>query len=92
MIKDTGGQAFASGSVQKSRARPGDPGSDWIEAVRSEPIYKGMTLRDYCAIKAMEAIIGKCGDYDPLTTGKTQASVSKLAYEFSDAMLEARKS
>jgi hypothetical protein len=88
MNKDTGGPAFASGAVRKARARPGDPGSDFIVTAREEPFHPGMALRDYCAIRAMEAIIAKCGAYEPISDDKTHATVSKLAYKFADAMIK----
>jgi len=52
--------------------------------------YGGMDLRDYFAAKALTAIIGKCGAYDAINESKTHKSVSKIAYEMADAMLEVR--
>ena len=46
---------------------------------------KGMTLRDYFAAKAMQAIIEKVGDWKYLSS-----AVSMYAYEFADEMLKAR--
>ena len=51
----------------------------------------GMTMRDYFAAKAMAEVIAKCAAYDPISEKKTQSLVSTLAYQFADAMLEARK-
>ena len=44
---------------------------------------QGMTLRDYFAAKAMQAILS---DADTFWAG-----AATLAYEYADAMLEARK-
>ena len=46
-----------------------------------EPGYAGMTLRDYFAAKAMQAMISKHGRED----------VARCAYIYADAMLAARK-
>lgn len=51
----------------------------------------GISRRDYFAAKAMAELIAKCAAYDPVSEKKTQSLVSKLAYQFADAMLEARK-
>ena len=50
------------------------------------PIYDGMTLRDYFAAKAMQSILVdiECGPDDV-------ASVVASAYIIADAMLERRK-
>ena len=51
----------------------------------------GMTLRDYFATKALQgAIAGILADGSPLVEGDP-AKFAKLAYQFADAMLEARK-
>ena len=49
--------------------------------------YNGMTLRDYFAAKAMQAIIGRSDSR--FTT--TPASVCDKAYQYADTMMEARK-
>jgi hypothetical protein len=64
----------------------------------------GMTLRDYFAAKAMQSIVGLADKIDAallavaceqlgLDPKKTSASrvVSAVAYNYADAMLEARK-
>jgi hypothetical protein len=48
---------------------------------------EGMTLRDYFAAKAMQAIIG-----DPKSKESTPAFVSEWAWKHADAMLKARES
>lgn len=56
-----------------------------------EGIGNGMTLRDYFAAKAMQAMLrvdtdnGRCRDY-PMLEG-----TAALAYRMADAMIEARK-
>jgi DNA-directed RNA polymerase alpha subunit len=47
-------------------------------------IAKGMTLRDYFAAKAMQGFAA-----DPDTTGPAEV-IAKVAYQWADAMLEAR--
>lgn len=47
----------------------------------------GMTMRDYFAAKAMQSMIEKCGQYDPVKESKTHKSVAEIAYQFADAML-----
>ena len=57
---------------------------------------EGMTLRDYFAAKAMEALITK-GEQVAIHTEKgtlilpARQGIPGLAYEYADAMLEARK-
>ena len=60
------------------------------------PQYSGMTLRDYFAAKAMQAIVsaklvngGK--DFVIGETGKSNQSVVRAAYGISDAMLKERQ-
>jgi hypothetical protein len=48
-------------------------------------IDSGMTLRDYFAAKAMQALLG-----NPEIDGEPIA-YSQLAYKYADAMLKARK-
>ena len=44
--------------------------------------YKGMTLRDYFAAKAMQGL---------LDAAMAECEIAKAAYEMADAMLAARK-
>jgi hypothetical protein len=53
MSKNTGGPAFPSGVVRKTRQRPNDPGSDFIISDTVEAKNPGLTLRDYFAAKAL---------------------------------------
>lgn len=67
------------------------------------PECLGMTLRDYFAAKAMQALMTKCGPYTDDTTsegafpmGREDApdvsEVAEYAYVQADAMLKARES
>lgn len=49
--------------------------------------FQGMTLRDYFAAKAMQAIIGR--EDNRFTT--TLDFVSAKAYQYADAMMKARE-
>lgn len=51
----------------------------------------GMTLRDYFAAKAMQALIAKGMDNTTMRNAKGVAPISTFSYEYADAMLEARK-
>jgi hypothetical protein len=50
-----------------------------------QPSHAGMTLRDYFAAKALDALISL-----PQTKG-TETEFAKWAYAYADAMLAARK-
>ena len=55
-------------------------------------ISVGMTLRDYFAAKAMQGGIGLVPHMATPTVDKTVPQIiSEMAYEYADAMLEARK-
>ncbi len=74
--RDNGGPAFprpASEAHQHGMHRPQD----------------GMTLRDYFAAKAMQAIVRTVLDNPQVPT--TEATIAKDAYIFADAMLKARE-
>ena len=68
MIKDTGGPAF--------------PTYEFVQSHGQMIAVGGMTLRDYFAAKAMQAIYPDGRDYDV---------TAQLAYEMADTMLKARK-
>lgn len=60
------------------------PATDTVsEMTRCEPLQQGMSLRDYFAAKAMQALI----------TGNdvSEIEASKAAYRVADAMLRARE-
>lgn len=77
---NTGGPAFPT---KKRVLRDGYAIPDF------EPTH-GMTLRDYYAGKAMEALIAKSSGQDS-TGGKNGVPlIAKYAYEYADAMLKAR--
>ena len=72
---NTGGPAFPSGLIDPSTPQ---------DAV--QPIYPGMTLRDYFAAKAMQALVSS-----PHCPGSFAAEpVTESAYDIADAMLAAR--
>lgn len=77
MNKNTGGPAF--------------PGS--YTGNNGMPIWSdGMTLRDYFAAKAMQALIQTpCGEWPDAPECQEDAHVSKAAYAMADAMLAARE-
>ncbi|RMA11869.1 hypothetical protein [Klebsiella pneumoniae] len=76
MSKYTGGPAFPElGNVGYN--------SDW----QNEP---GMTLRDYFAAKAMQAIISNPSIIDNDSDGAVNYAAS-ASYKFADAMLKARE-
>lgn len=49
---------------------------------------RGMTLRNYLAAKAMQALIAKGMDNPNNRNAKGVAIIAKFAYEYADAMLE----
>lgn len=70
--KNTGGPAFPVSALVYNDD-DGDP---------TTIIHDGMTLRDYFAAKAMQAIVSN-GDVDP-------QKISQASYIIADAMLKAR--
>ena len=83
MTKETGGPAFPIFSEQSAIA-----GGDYSNHMFSNG---GMTLRDYFAAKALAAMLG-----NPHKEGVSRGSgglkvFPVYAYEWADAMLEARK-
>lgn len=79
---NTGGPAFPT-TVRTHYSE--DTGSTW-----SEHIDPGMTLRDYFAAKAMQALIQRDGDDTAYGNDMVQGR-PVLAYEYADAMLKARE-
>lgn len=80
---ETGGPAFPAGSVRKSRPAH-DPGGNWVETDRVQPLHQGLTMRDYFAAKVMQGMI--VGVEKPAT-----GYIARAAYAMADAMLAARK-
>ena len=90
MSKNTGGPAFPSGVVRKTRQRPNDPGSDFIISDTVEAKNPGLTLRDYFAAKAMQGQL--CAQANPdLGIWKDFEALAEEAYRISDAMLKERE-
>ena len=54
------------------------------------PIYDGMTLRDYAAIKAMQGILASNTEHEHEDAHIFDA-IAEASYKQADAMLEARK-
>jgi len=71
MTKETGGPAFPTEVVNTNDGY----------------IHQGMTLRDYLAAKAMQALIIA----NPVTGGGWPTFTEKTAYLVADAMLKARQ-
>jgi hypothetical protein len=59
-----------------------------------DEVYSGMSLRDYFAAKALQAIIGNQSALDELhkivASEEQDDSIARVAYGFADAMLKAR--
>jgi hypothetical protein len=86
---NNGGPAFPSGSVRKHRPLS-DPGSDWVEVDRVQPLHAGLSLRDYFAIKALPIAWSA---YDQGYAGHqefVEQSIARHAYILADEMLKAR--
>ena len=90
-----GGPAFPAGSVRKSRPAH-DPGGNWVETDRVQPLHQGLTMRDYFAAQAMQGLA--CSDTTLWPSGADEADdppdalfMARTAYLIADAMLEARK-
>lgn len=71
--------------TERDDGGPAFPWLDW-ESSRGEFLQKGMSLRDYFAAKAMEAILANS---QIVVNDKT--SISSMAYQMADSMLAARK-
>lgn len=57
----------------------------------TNPIYSGMTLRDYFAAKAMQSFLSNCGKYNLLNTSEIPLLISKDSYKIADIMLKQRE-
>ncbi len=83
MTKDTGGPAY--------------PTNNWQKVVPLSTGYsEGMTMRDYFAAKAMQAMLTSpefmvVVTADQAVGANARERVSNVAYRYADAMLEARK-
>jgi len=83
---NTGGPAFPAGHVRKSRPIH-DPGANWVETDRVQPLHQGLSLRDYFAAKAMQGWLASF-------TSEMQPNPERIAefcYAMADAMLKARE-
>ena len=88
---ETGGPAFPAGSVRKSRPAH-DPGGNWVETDRVQPLHQGLTMRDYFAAAAMSGGLEQgIRDNMDATWWRKPSECAKRAYAIADAMLAARK-
>jgi hypothetical protein len=78
---NTGGPAFPAGHVRMSRPIH-DPGANWVETDRVQPLHKGLDLRDYFAAKAMRGL---------MDAAMPMPEIADEAYAMADAMLRARE-
>ena len=91
MSKNTGGPAFpvADGAAHRiAMQTAGDDEAKYI--AESAKALSGMTLRDYFAAKAMQAMISNPSIIDNDSDGAINYA-SSAAYKFADAMLKARE-
>lgn len=91
MKNQTGGPAFpvADGAAHRIAMQvAGDDEAKYI--AESAKALSGMTLRDYFAAKAMQAMISNPSIIDNDSAGAVNYAAS-AAYKFADAMLRARE-
>ena len=69
--------------MSKETGGPAFPAKSYDVARQTWTIEEGMTLRDYFAAKAMQSLI-------TLQFQTKQVQAAETAYEWADAMLEAR--
>ncbi len=89
MSKNTGGPAFPSGVVRKTRQRPNDPGSDFIISDITESKNPGLTLRDYFAAKALAPLIAAM--VEDISEPQFEMLLAAQSYLIADAMLKERE-
>ncbi len=70
-----------------NKSGPAFPGTQYANGVQPTGFSQGMTLRDYFAAKAMQAILAR--NDSRFTT--TLEFVGGKAYQYADAMLKARE-
>ena len=61
------------------------------DAEMQNKAWGGMSLRDYFAAKALAAMIGQPNKHQENCGKKAVPTLAKFAYEYADAMLEARE-
>lgn len=60
--------------------------------ITTDDEFRGMSLRDYFAAKAMQSLLLKPNENSGVTgVNRFQHRISEDAYKYADAMLEARK-
>lgn len=88
MSKVTGGPAFPSGMVKKSRPIH-DSGADFVTTEVITPKHEGISMRDYFAAKAL-AVVPEQTAYNMEPKETHEAYVARRAYAIADAMLAER--
>lgn len=78
MATNTGGPAFPSGT-------------DFYGGSHKECGKRGLTIRDYFAAKAMQALIAHHGDRMHIVDSDGRTSLHFAAYDHADAMIRARE-
>ena len=92
--RNDGGPAFPSHTEHLTIQDPNKPyngdstSPDWNLNISYYP--DGMSLRDYFAAKAMQAIISKGNGSDATGGEKGVPLIAKYSYEYADAMLRER--
>lgn len=86
---NNGGAAFPAGYT-KSTCPPHDPGAGFRVTERAEPAQPGMTLRDYFAARAMQALLGSEYTSEHGLHEGREKSLAHEAYFIADALLSAR--
>jgi hypothetical protein len=69
----------------------GDPAFPLYCGPEDRANASGMSLRDYFAAQAMQAMVTKSNGQDSIGGKKGVPLIAQYAYEFADAMLKARE-
>ena len=67
------------------------PTVNWAKQQGQPPNDEGMDLRDYFAAKIIEGLMQWIVDMEFNNSEKTPLSMAEVAYEYADAMMEARE-
>ena len=71
-----------------SKTDPNEPAFPRIHRYASQ---NGITIRDYFAAKAMQALVGSVYESDSQLEVRNEVQLAEQAYAFADAMLVARE-
>jgi len=66
---------------------PAFPSTQYANGISPYGHSEGMTLRDYFAAKAMQALLARTSYH----VEDDEADIATVAYDYADAMMEARK-